>query len=243
MIKILYYPLDPYEWQTEKDVQYPVEYSVVDNEDTLDFKFLCNFYGQSEELSLSFNKNESKGKCYQVNFYRFDTSGELLVTEAFKILNNDDFSKSGSSSNIKGLLKLIFDPEGNIVIFLMQRYREIEGFECKSVDTSTKSTIGYMCEANEWFKERFSLYRKKGEFLRNVDIYKSVSYLEAQIDILTKALISLLPEDSKMLPYLKQADNYSVLNIKPVEDISKEFTQSKSEFRKQQEKYYGALHE
>lgn len=242
MVTILYYPVEPFEWQTEKDIEYKVIYNIEETDLELKFTFNCNFFGNNKVLSCSFNKNESKGKCYQVNFYRFDTDGELLITEAFKSLSSDDFSKSGSSSSVKGLLKLVIDPEGDIVVFLVQRYKAIDGFDCIEVDTKTKSIIGYLCEHNSWFANYFQLYRKKGEFLKQVDVYNSVSYLEAQVDVLTRALLELLPDGNSYKEVLRKADSYSVLNIKPIEDIDKEFTESKKKFRDNQEGYYFELH-
>ena len=74
--------------------------------------------------------------------------------------------------------------------------------------------------------------------LGNVDQRDSVSYLEAQVDILTRLVLALHEgNDSPLTEILKLADQNSVLDIKNTDALVKEFISKKAWVRKVQKDY------
>ena len=77
--------------------------------------------------------------------------------------------------------------------------------------------------------------------MKELDPYKSIAYLEVQVDILTRILLATLPEDSKYSKVLKAADEQSILDIKPEDALLEEITDGKARVRELQQKYYEVI--
>lgn len=218
-----------------------IEYSVTETNEDIVIHVNFKYRNEWHKKDFSYNKEESKGKFLQVDAGRFTYGFSFIQYNVLDILDNM-FFKSRTQHPHETIFRVLFEPDGNILIALLKPYHAIEGFNNIEMDNN-KTVLGAFVDNSPWFAERYALIRKKAELLNLTDVYKSVSYLEAQVDVLTRALLSLLPNNSSLYETLQKADEYSVLNMKPLSDIQKEFTESKANFRALQEEYFTKLYE
>lgn len=217
-----------------------VKYKITDNDTELSVYVNYKFRDEWHEKTFTYNKVDNIGNFIQVDCGRFTYGFDFLQYNVLDIIDNM-FFKSRNQHSHETMFRILFDPNGDIIIALLKPYHEIEGFYNVEMD-NTKTVLGAFVDNSEWFANKYALIRKKATLLNTTDVYKSVSYLEAQVDVLTRALLEVIDKNNTMYDVLKQADKYSVLDMKPVEDISKEFIENKANFRKMQEEYYSALH-
>ena len=74
--------------------------------------------------------------------------------------------------------------------------------------------------------------------MKSVDIYNTVTYLESQVDALTRLVLQLTNSNSEAAKILRKADKYSVLDIKNEDKILQEFETDKKNVRDMQKEYY-----
>lgn len=129
----------------------------------------------------------------------------------------------------------------NSIIQVMSGHEEIEGFEDIVEDGDIELRMYNLVRRDTQADFALKMARLKCEMLGVVDQRDSVSYLEAQVDILTR-LVLALHQDSKssLIEILRKADEHSVLNIKDADALSKEFTAKKAWVRTVQKEYYEA---
>ena len=79
---------------------------------------------------------------------------------------------------------------------------------------------------------------ERNDIIEDIDIYNTVAYLEAQVDALTRLVLKLTDKDTDEVNILKEADKYSVLDIKTTDNMIKEFKEDKGNARKRQTAFY-----
>ena len=100
------------------------------------------------------------------------------------------------------------------------------------------STTKYLTDANKDIDSLIERYKNKSNMINNIDPYDSISYLEAQVDLLTRVLLNTADSD-KIEQYkkdLEEFDKNSVLDIKNNDQILKENI-NKENVRKYQAQY------
>lgn len=188
--------------------------------------------------SIDLDVADNTYKIFDIVLYENMDSVGLSAYEVFNYVHKDSGLRNRQFDGQKIARVLIDD---NIVwLWLCLATDEIEGFENEVYD-GEKSTTGMLQEKSEWFRNRVLLFKKKAKMLNGVDIYKSLAYLEAQVDLLTRIVLG--DNDGSLLAALKLADDNSVLNMKPLEDVKAEFTVGKRALREAQEAYYVNLKE
>jgi hypothetical protein len=97
-----------------------------------------------------------------------------------------------------------------------------------------------MIEHSPCYAKRWRDMSVKAPFLSGVDIYNSASYMEAQLDTVTRLLLSILPPeaDADLKAVLEAADGHSVLGIKDAAAVKAQMETEKAAFRAKQIKYY-----
>lgn len=227
----------------EQKVIPSIEYkSIEETDSSIILLFGFNNNGVKEEKKLLLDKEIYKGQIIDVVAVCAKERFELNILSHAKIIDyNLKRVISNQNSNFFRVVRVVFEPGGDIIIALSSAYDDIEGFENIKIDSSS-TLSGKLCELSAFYNANQQAIDRKYSMLKEVDIYKSVSYLEAQVDVLTRALLAILPNTNNLYDVLQLADEKSVLNIKPIEDIKKEFTESKANLRKQQEDYYITLH-
>ena len=227
----------------EVKVKPAVEYkNISENKGVLSMTFGFDNNGESVEKSVELSKDQYSGEIVDIIAICANERFELNVLSHAKIIDfNLKRIAATQNQNFFRVARLVFEPEGDVVIALSSGYDDIEGFENIKIDKG--ETLSHkLCEVSEFYKSNQEAIDKKYSMLKEVDIYKSVAYLEAQVDVLTRIVLDLITPDNSLYFLIKKADDQSVLNIKPEVDIAKEFDESKANLRKQQEVYYTVLH-
>ena len=87
-----------------------------------------------------------------------------------------------------------------------------------------------------YYTKRAEHIRKKWDMMANLDIYDTVTYLESQVDALTKIALGNNSDDVKAV--LTAANEHSVFNIKSKEKMIDEMHKDKAKIRSLQKEYY-----
>lgn len=127
------------------------------------------------------------------------------------------------------------------IIQVFSGHEEIEGFENIIEDGDLELRMYNLVRRNAEAAFALKMARLKSEMLGVVDQRDSVSYIEAQVDILTRLVLDLHKGNSNpLLGILRMADANSVLEIKGVEALANEFLDKKAWVRTVQKDYYEA---
>lgn len=203
------------------------------------FSAASNDYGKLYEVELDYE--EYAGKIIEISLVRSDVVDELKVYPVFhRVVQHTGIQNSSKSRMDKGIARIVFDPAcKNIVIALLQDSDDIPGCENVVYDLKERSTTGMLVEHSKYFAELFQKRKTKAQMINEVDIYATITYLESQVDALTRIVLKLAPE-SEEKRILDWANQYSVLDMKKADAIIKEIKQDKGDIRRLQRVYYDA---
>lgn len=127
------------------------------------------------------------------------------------------------------------------IIQIIYGHEAIEGFEDIIEDGDIEKRMYNLVRRDVQAQHHLNLVRLKSAMLGEVDQRDSVSYLEAQVDILTRLVLELHKDDTRPLTeILRKADEHSVLNIKDEDSLINEFIKKKAWVRTVQKDYYEA---
>lgn len=211
-----------------------VFFDIVDNEDNIIVKYKFKEDEEFKEITVL----KEYGKCYDLVDVRVDKEHIARLLPVYSKITFINYSTGISIPNttIK-VARIVFD--NDIIIYSYMNCDDIEGIENVTPD-NTKTMTGNIIANSEYVSNIFPKLEKKGRLLADIDYYKSLAYLEAQVDLLTRIVLNT-SNNEKLLEVLKCADDNSVLNIKPLDNIKEEFTNGKNTLRNKQEEYYGKI--
>lgn len=130
------------------------------------------------------------------------------------------------------------------IIQIFGGHEAIEGFEDIIEDGDLELRMYNLVRRDAQAKHTLDMVRLKSAMLGVVDQRDSVSYLEAQVDIITRLVLELHKDDNRPLTeILRKADEHSVLNIKDEASLANEFVTKKAWVRTVQKDYYEAKKE
>ena len=230
----------PVESDTEKmSNEGPYTLTFIDNILTLTFSGIT--CGHDVVLNTSIELPPEKEVAFEISSKYASTGVTLITREIFTYVDRDT-SKVDYKADGDKLARIISDPINNTIwVQLIKECAPIDGFYMEEI-TGKFSSTQLLSSKVPWLKARIALLNKKASMLNAVDSYKTLAYLEAQVDLLTRIVLAIAP-DNELTNMLQKADAVSVLNIKPISDIEAEFAESKATLRALQERYYGKLHE
>lgn len=215
---------------------------------TLDKDFItlnCKVYfsGSIHESSVTFNFNESKGKVIQADMVNLLNSGDVIIRQLYSIA---DTSLDGVDArfNPKPLARFSLSDDGSDGIFHIFGHVENppEGITLIERNIETIGIASFMSEQSPFFNETFLKYQSKKKVTDNSDIRNSIAYLEAQVDSLTRIILSLVSDDSEARRILAKADESSILDIKSEDKLMKEF-ENKKNVRSLQQDFYASVNQ
>lgn len=229
-IKILHWEAP----QPKEDAQFP-KYSIKTENNKLFVEYSVPynkvFRKGNFEIDLSI-----KEKVYDI--FLFESYGfKTDIVEAFTYCNRQGYTTNYLDK--KKVARVIIDDKGNVIVVLVFATNDIKGFENITMKASEYPASHYVREICPWFINLQNKTGIKADLVRKLDVYKSIAYLEAQVDLLTK--IVLEKGTPEMINALEKADEESVLNIKNMDAVIKEFTENKHYVREGQKVYYNAI--
>lgn len=214
-------------------------YTIELNDGILNLNFNLEYDNKVRSGSASIDTT-ILGKCYDIFVIETDTF-EFRVVPSYEYCNRNGFGTNAFDR--KKVARVVVDDVGDIFVVLIFACEDIDGYPNVEMVFGEHPASWYLKQECTWFANRWAEAAKKSSLIRGVDEYRSISYLEAQVDLLTKLVLSLAKDkDLDGYTLLEEANKYSVLNIKPDADILKEFEENKKGFRTLQEVYYEILH-
>lgn len=233
MVNIFYFPV------TEESTS-NVVYSVTPSETGLAFVIKCLRFGNEVTKEFFLDYSSYLGCVLQIGIADTDSPNELFINKIFNFVDVNTFKVSyqTNKNQINMVRVIINDDASDVSAFLLLDTSLPEGAGWTPLSRSENCLTGHMKEKSEYFSNLISKRKIKAKMVNDVDIYASVSYLEAQVDILTRALRSILPETHELCPLIIEADSHSVLDIKSPEKIASEFNGDKDKIRRLQATYY-----
>jgi hypothetical protein len=180
------------------------------------------------------------GKCYDI-FVTETSDYAPLVLPALEMCDNVNSYNTNGIDRQK-VARAVVDDQGTILIALVSNAGKFDGVENIEMVYGEHPMTYYLMQESAWFKELVRKTQIKSGLIKNTDVYRSVSYLEAQVDVLTKLVLALAADkDLDGYSLLEEAAKYSVLNIKPTSAVMQEFSENKKHMRELQEAYYEKL--
>ena len=224
------------EVESKEKQEYKAPYAITFVDDVLSLTVSTKFKGKDINLTQDINLANQESKLLELQIRDSIKQTELSCYEVFKFVNLITGTRNYSYIGNK-VARVLIDKDNDVCyVMLFLRTKDIDGFENILQDENLTAT-GMLQSVSPWFQQRCFKIERKRKLINDVDIYKSIAYLEAQVDLLTRLAIQYAPA-SELIDLLKIADKYSVLNNKPDEDVKNEFEVNKAGFREKQEKYY-----
>lgn len=252
MLKLLHYPID----------KYIDEYKVTVTGDILVLSIKMEIQSKyddshvlSIERSFTLNLSDCKDQILSLQLINEASIYEQQIISMYEFIDYYSNKKSNAmvpSHDVVNVARVIVNDDVSNVTILLDRPTsiapiincDIEHIEILLPSDTLRSKTSFLIEHDEFFKEKYLHYKRKSTLVGHIDYYNSIAYSEAQIDLLTRVLILLMnelevpDEVTKLRELLVVANNNSVLDIKSVDSILKEFTVHKANMRKLQSGYY-----
>ncbi len=185
------------------------------------------------------------GKIIDMTMATTEKGYELIVFDALKnysLANGLPSTPDQRRHQFTRVLRMcVHENLDDSVILLRTAHEEIDGFENILEDGDVYLHMQNMARHDQLADYILKKARLKSEMLGVIDQRDSVSYLEAQVDILTRLVMRLHEgHEDPLVKILQLADEQSVLAIKGEEALALEFLKKKSWVRTVQKDYYEA---
>ena len=189
------------------------------------------------DIKVSFDTLKYKGEVY--DFYAKDEKERSMIepVQAYRYIYHR--GKNTACSGQTYLFRIAVDPSGSsMAVVLGFQCENIAGYENSVMEQDGGMTgIAYLMEEMPFVRNIVDKSVIKYDMLKEIDEHDSISYLEAQVDILTRIILSKMNKGDNLYDLLKLADDSSVLDVKSEDSIKEEFTDKKAKVRKYQKKY------
>ncbi len=188
-----------------------VDYAIAKTEQGIQFGFKTTYMGEAVEDTVLLDFATWKGNILHISLQATHKT-EVRVYPLYEMVSRYH-TMSETNNDAMVLARVSISPDcGDIVIFLNER----TNYECPDAQNvevqpgCTKSNM--MMQYSPFYTERANRIRKKWDMMANIDIYNSVTYLESQVDALTRLVLALTGNaSSEAVEILQEADRHSVL--------------------------------
>lgn len=188
--------------------------------------------GANSKESFSLVVPVHLGKAYELYWH---AGWKKAFFRDFAIVDPYRPSSGISSDEVTRFGRVHFEADRTLV-YIRGRFADIVGAE--NVDLSDDETsAGAMAAYSSEASEIIAKARRKRAFLGDVDALDSVSYLEAQVDLLTKVVLGAGLAHDDDLEVLQAADAVGVWRSNTKEQLLRKMSE-KQDFRERQLKYY-----
>lgn len=226
--------------ESGKQNQKKPAFGVLLTDNVLHISFSILYSGDYRQGEVDINIDANAKKILDIFLKEGTDYNSVDITEAYAYCGR--FGYSTNYFDKKKLARVVIDDKKDIYLVFYYACNDIAGVE-NVVMIKGRPSSYYLQKECPWLSSVQRLADKKYQLLKKMDCYRTVAYLEAQVDILTRIILASLPADSEYREALEAADAHSVLQIKPSDALLVEFNTNKSKVRKFQEEYYEVLHE
>lgn len=185
-------------------------------------------------LDLTFNLPNKVGGVYEI-FY--NDARKATTYRNFAIVNPYIPLAGLPGSNVVSVGRVHFE-EGRTLVYLRSHYADIEGVENVIMTEESQTSVQAMGAYSEEAKKLFYSIMAKRDFLNEIDALDSTSYLEAQLDVLTKVVLaSGIADNDELKEVLVKADEQGIWRSNTLEKLLSKMEDKKA-FREKQLAYY-----
>lgn len=212
-----------------------VEYNVDLNNDGIIFSFSTTYMGQDVKDSVSIPFNTYKDVILHLSL-QWTHKIETRLYPLYELQSRYNVISETNNDALVLARISINETCDDIVIFLNSptdyTCKVAKTIDCEPNTSKSKMMMMY----SPYYTKRAEHIRKKWDMMANLDIYDTVTYLESQVDALTKIALGNDSDDVKAV--LTAADEHSVFNIKSKEKMIDEMHKDKAKIRSLQKEYY-----
>lgn len=208
------------------------QYEVFESDENVIIKYFLVEQDRRGEIVLK--KADWQGKCADV--WSTTNSSLQTITVARDLLKQDPLERIAfKEPHYHKIARIVFDQD-NIYCHLQGNIEDIPNFS-NEIIADDKFSSDLLLSNSKLFQQIRKQYSAKTELLHNISAFNSLSYLECQLDLVTKVLLQNkeLLQQTPELALLEKYDQQSVTLIK--ENIESEI-ENKYKVREQQAKYY-----
>lgn len=142
----------------------------------------------------------------QLNFYYHPALGRIQLSDTASGTGSSNFAETIPEYYVGRVV--VTDTEA--LVYLRGRVKDIPGFKnilVKDEESSGIAFANYSSKVKRFIEETIA----RQEQLSRIDLHKQVSYLEAQVDVLTKIIVdSGIVQNPEYLKVLQEADRFSM---------------------------------
>lgn len=215
-----------------------IEYGIVKANDEISISFKGGVRGCEINKTLNLPFNTYKGKVLQISL-QWTYTCELRVSPMYEMTSRY-YSASANQNEEYKLCRVSIAPDCKDIVVFLEKATDYTCPDAENIampkGTLTKTQI--IQQYSPFYKERCDYIHKKVAMMKSVDIYNTVTYLESQVDALTRLILQLTNSNSEAAKILRKADKYSVLDIKDEDKILQELETDKKNVRDMQKEYY-----
>lgn len=263
MIKVLYQKLEKKEnvWEQPKCIysltdinggirvtmDFPATYEVKEkfNEITKDYEPNPIKKEDADRKHLDIIFAEHLGHIRNVRVSNDFGGKTLIVLDRFDTAKPVDFVSTGGRNDwyYPVLNFAVNEDASEVILFFRNPTYELEGYDCEKIDVGMhkEGYVQRLMDNSDFCKRKIMAYKSKHDgVITQLDIYDTVAYLESQVDALTRLVLKLASELNNTDEYvlLQEADKYSVMDSKTLENLVKEIKEDKANVRKLQSGFY-----
>lgn len=197
-------------------------------------------------LDFSVDLNDWKGKILDLYILATESGYEVRAIDIMKNCNLANgmpaFFPDPYETQTRVFRCAVREKLNDTIINIAHAHEAIEGFTDGIIpENYAPLRLKALCDLDGYAAELVAKYRKKSDMQNKIDFKDSIAYLEAQLDLLTRFILTKHPEETgEIVEALKLADGQSVLDIKDMASVEREFTEKKALVRKAQKEYFDA---
>ena len=179
------------------------------------------------------------GRIVEIDLVQDVDLNDVIVVPIFENnnLRNQMPNRTLGKHDMRIARVAVDDSGEDCVVQLASPSPEIEGFENVVMDDS-KTIPAWLMEYSDVAKRVIQKSFNKSKLFKEVNSGDSLAYMEAQLDALTRFVLSGM-KDQSALEILNASEKHSVLDSKDHQKLLDEFNH-KAKVRKEQKKYYVA---
>lgn len=220
-----------YEGQTPK-----ITYDMEKDENGLTFSFKTTYMDRDVADTVVLPFETYKGKILQVTLQMTD-GVETRVYPLYEIQSRYHILSANNNDAMMLARISIADDCEDIVVYLDEP-TDYTDEDAQVIDKDAAYSKSYMMKLySPFYARKMERNIKKWNMMESLDIYNTVTYLESQVDALTR-LVLQLGDEAEIKQILTAANEHSVLDVKQATKIIDELRTDKRQVRELQRDYY-----
>ena len=213
-------------------------YFISKTDDAVILSFSTKYHGSKVDRKAVVNISEYKGRMARITLQTIWKPAAVYVAPMYELSSKyREFQEI--KNNALPIARVFIPKDEDCALILLEQPTNIEDslFECVPFDSSSYTKSGIMIDNSKEFLQLIKRHIRKRDTICRLDIYNTVTYLESQVDALTRLVIDLAgnrqyanQDSASALKVLQTANKYNVMDVKPIDKILDEINDDKKDF-------------